>query len=92
VDDNEPANNEPSIGPVQEKDTNAKVRDMKNIPTTPPFSDFFSDPDIKLLGITISKYPKKEIANNINTIKNVIFTYTFVEIVFKILGFKLSNK
>jgi hypothetical protein len=47
---------------------------MKNIPTTPPFSDFFSDPDMKLLGITMSKYPKNEIANNINTTKNVIFT------------------
>jgi hypothetical protein len=34
---------------------------MKNIPTTPPFSDFFSDPDIKLLGITISKYPKMKL-------------------------------
>ena len=34
---------------------------MKNIPTAPPFSDFFSEPDIILLGITISKYPKNEI-------------------------------
>jgi hypothetical protein len=65
---------------------------MKNIPTAPPFSDFFSEPDIILLGITISKYPKNEIANNMNTIKKVILTYTFVEIVLRMLGFKLSNK
>ena len=37
------------------------------------------------------KYPKKEIANKMNTIKNVIFTYTLVDIVFNILGFKLSK-
>ena len=65
---------------------------MKNIPITPPFSDFFSEPDIILLGITMSKYPKNEIANNMKTIKNVIFTYTLVEMVFRILGFRLSNK
>ena len=37
---------EPSIGPVQEKDTNAKVRDMKEYTNSlHPFSDFFSEPD-----------------------------------------------
>ena len=74
ADEREPASNEPSIGPVQENDTSARVNDIKNIPTTPPFSDFFSEVEIKLLGMTISKYPKKDIANKINTIKKVIFT------------------
>ena len=31
-----PAKREPNIGPVQEKDTNARVRAMKNIPIIPP--------------------------------------------------------
>ena len=43
------------MGPVQENDTTASVNDIKNIPTTPPFSDFFSELDIKLLGMTMSK-------------------------------------
>ena len=47
---------------------------MKKIPIIPPLSDFFSEPDIILLGITISKYPKNEIANKMNTTKNVMFT------------------
>src|SRR5690606_7926429 len=32
----DPANSEPSIGPVQEKDTNAKVNAIKKMPKTPP--------------------------------------------------------
>ena len=70
----EPANKDPKIGPVHENDTRASVSDIKKIPIIPPFSDFFSEPDIILLGTTISKYPKNEIANKINTKKNVRFT------------------
>ena len=43
------------MGPVQENETNAKVRDMKNIPITPPLEDFESDLFIIELGNVISK-------------------------------------
>ena len=33
---NEPANNEPKIGPVQEKETIAKVKAIKKMPIKPP--------------------------------------------------------
>ena len=43
------------MGPVQENETNAKVRDMKNIPIIPPFEDFESDLFIIEFGKVISK-------------------------------------
>jgi hypothetical protein len=39
----EPASNEPKIGPVQEKDTIAKVRAIKKIPNTPPLPEAASE-------------------------------------------------
>ena len=53
--ESEPTSNEPNMGPVQENETNAKVRDMKNIPIMPPFEDFESDLFIIEFGKVISK-------------------------------------
>ena len=40
--DNDPTNKEPSIGPVHEKETSAKVKDMKKMPITPDIEDLDS--------------------------------------------------
>ena len=40
--DNEPTNKEPSIGPVHEKETSAKVKAIKKIPTMLDIDDFDS--------------------------------------------------
>ena len=40
---NDPANKVPKIGPVQEKDTIAKVSAMKNIPIIPAADSFLDD-------------------------------------------------
>src|SRR5215469_8599293 len=80
-----PASNEPRIGPVQEKETMAKVKAIKNIPTIP-------SPDLelalfpKLDGSVISKYPKKEIANTMKMAKKKRFSHTFVEKSFNTCG------
>ena len=40
--DKDPTNKEPSIGPVHEKETSAKVKDMKKMPITPDIEDLDS--------------------------------------------------
>src|SRR5690606_19001621 len=40
--ESDPANNDPKMGPVQEKETIAKVKAIKNIPITPPAPDALS--------------------------------------------------
>ena len=40
--DNDPTNKEPSIGPVHEKETSAKVKDMKKMPIIPDIEDLDS--------------------------------------------------
>src|SRR6185369_13633100 len=73
-----PANNEPRIGPVHEKETIARVNAIKKIPAT-------SRPDRALAlfasppGNLISKYPKKEIANTMKMMKKKRFSQTLVE-------------
>ena len=74
------ANAAPKTGPVQEKDTRAKVNAIKNIPNTPPTSEAESTLFNNLLGRRISKYPKNDIANTVNTKKKIRFNQTFVEI------------
>ena len=56
------ASNPPRIGPVHEKETNASVIAMKKIPINPPRFAFLSALLVSLLGIVISKAPKKDIA------------------------------
>ena len=61
---------DPTMGPVQEKDTNTSVRATKNAPIRPPDSLFASDLFTSLLGITISNAPKKDAANSMKMMKN----------------------
>ena len=65
----------PTIGAVQEKDTNTKVKAMKKAPTYPPLSACASDLFTIQEGNTISKAPKKEAAKIIKiTKKNTLGT------------------
>ena len=74
------ANAAPKTGPVQENETRAKVNAIKNMPSTPPISEAESTLFNNLLGRRISKYPKNDIANTVNTKKKIRFNQTFVEI------------
>ena len=83
----EPTSNEPRIGPVHEKDTIAKVKDMKKMPPIFVIPAFPSALVAMLLGSLISKKPKKEKAKNKKIIKKAILSQAFVERVLKISGF-----
>src|SRR5690606_30241549 len=63
-------NKYPIIGPVHEKDTNAKVKAIKNMPINPFRFDFSSILLTKREGKVISKAPKKEIAKTMIIAKN----------------------
>src|SRR5690606_14400760 len=63
-------NRVPMMGPVQEKDTKARLKAIKNRPTKPPLSDLASILLTKELGKVSSKAPKKEAANTTNMRKN----------------------
>lgn len=67
---NDPANKDPKIGPVHEKETNANVRAMKNIPKIFPELALLSAPLDNAAGNVISYKPKNDSANTIKTIKN----------------------
>jgi len=64
-----PASRDPKMGPVQEKETSARVKAIKNMPAMPPIPSA----ELALLvhdsGRASSKYPKKEMAKMINMIK-----------------------
>ena len=80
-----PASNEPSMGPVHENETMARVNAMKKIPAVPSPERalaLFAKPD----GSVISKYPKKETANTIKTAKKNRFNQTLVEKLFNTSG------
>ena len=64
---------DPASGPVQEKETNTRVKAIKNTPMNPPLSDFASTVFTKFDGNTISNAPKNEIPNKINIVKKSIF-------------------
>jgi hypothetical protein len=64
---------DPASGPVQEKETNTKVKAIKKTPMNPPLSDFASTVFTKFEGNTISKAPKKEIPKRIKIVKNSMF-------------------
>ena len=64
---------EPTMGPVQENDTRTRVRAMKKIPARPALSDLASLLFTSEEGRVISNAPKKEAANTMNTMKNMMF-------------------
>ena len=57
---------EPTIGPVQEKDTKTKVKAIKNTHVKPPLSALASILLTKPLGRVISNKPKNANAKTIN--------------------------
>ena len=61
----------PTIGPVQENDTNTSVRAMKKIPIKPPLSACRSLLLTIQLGSVISKAPKNDAAKIMNTMKKI---------------------
>ena len=61
----------PTIGPVQENETNTSVNAIKNIPIRPPLSDFLSMLLTNELGKVMSKSPKKDKAKTTNTVKKI---------------------
>src|SRR5690554_6090871 len=60
---------DPTIGPVQEKDTNTKVKAIKKIPVNPPLSPLASTLLTRPAGKVISNNPRKARAKKINTRK-----------------------
>ena len=90
--DKAPTKREPRIGPVQEKETIAKVKAIKKVPTIPPIFDALSILLDHECGKVRSKYPKKEIAKKRKITKKNTLSQTFVEMLFKISGSKESKK
>ena len=87
----EPTNKVPKIGPVQEKDTIAKVMAIKKMPPKLPnpllASALLAIPEGKL----ISKYPKKEIEKKMKIAKKAMFNHALVEMLLKISGCTLPT-
>ena len=76
-------NRVPTIGPVQEKDTNARVNAIKKMPINPPLSDALSLLLTQDAGSCSSNAPKKDAPKIINNRKKPILKYTFVAILFR---------
>src|SRR5690554_5697906 len=72
--------NVPTMGPVQEKETKAKVKAMKNIPMSPPRSARASALLIHELGKVISNAPKNEMAKTMSSAKNAKLNQGSVDI------------
>ena len=80
-------NNVPMIGPVQEKETNTKVKDIKKILRKPVVeSAFASILLVQEAGNTSSKAPKKETANTTNNRKKMMLKMALVERLFSALA------
>ena len=60
----------PTIGPVQEKETNASVNAMKNIPINPPLPSAFTLLSVHEEGNCISNAPKNDAPKINNNKKN----------------------
>ena len=82
-----PVNKVPSIGPVQEKDTMARVNAIKKMPPQLPIPDFECARFTIPLGSVSSNKPKNDKANTIKMRKKIIFSKTLVEILLNISGF-----
>ena len=61
----------PTIGPVQENETNTMVKAIKNTPISPPLSACLSAAFTKELGKVISKSPRKDKPKIMNTAKKI---------------------
>ena len=73
----------PIIGPVQENETSASVKAIKNILNSPvAVSAFLSNLLVQEDGRVNSKAPKKEIANNNSNPKNNMLNIALVERLF----------
>ena len=70
---------DPTMGPVQEKDTSTSVSAMKNIPASPLRSLPLSALSVQRDGRVISKAPKKEAAKTMKITKNRRFGSQWVE-------------
>ena len=76
-----PTNNVPRIGPVQEKETNTRVKDMKKVDNNPfEIFDFESALFTQELGREISNKPNSDKEKTIKIIKNKKFKTGLVEI------------
>ncbi len=78
------------IGPVQEKDTNTRVRAMKKIPMKLPVPALESDLFIQEAGRFISNAPKKEIPKTRNNTKNTRLAIQLVARLFNAAGPKIN--
>ena len=78
--DKEPKSREPTIGPVQEKDTITSVRAIKKMPEKDFVLALLSVLEVQLLGSVISNAPRKERPKRMKMIKNTIFTIQLVAI------------
>ena len=65
-------NNVPTIGPVQEKETSAKVKAIKKMPSKPPLASASTLLLVQEAGNSISKAPKNEAPKMINRRKKPI--------------------
>ena len=72
-------NKVPTIGPVQEKETNARANAMKKIPIKPPLSEALSALFNHEFGNIISKAPKNEIAKTTKSKKKIRLNQTLVD-------------
>src|SRR5690554_5695700 len=70
---------EPTIGPVQEKETRTKVNAIKKIPVSPPLSPFASILLTNPLGKVSSNIPRKASAKKMNTRKKNTLGTQWVE-------------
>ena len=88
--DADSTNKVPTIGPVQENDTNANVKAIKKIPINPPLLDTVSDLFNQELGNVISNAPIKETAKTTNKIKKNILNQTLVDKALRAAGPKIA--
>src|ERR1700744_1772787 len=78
-----PASRVPRMGPVQEKETRASVRAIKNTPAMLPTLDFASALLAMPDGRVISKSPKKDNANATKITKKDRFSQMLVEMLLR---------
>src|ERR1700743_739276 len=81
-----PTSRVPRMGPVQEKETMARVRAIKNMPPRLPILDLESTELEMLLGNVISKSPKKDRAKTRKITAKATLSQTLVEIVLRMLA------
>ena len=69
----------PTMGPVHEKETMARARAMKKMPSSPPRSAWESTLVPQELGRVISKAPRNEMAKITSRAKKIRLNHTLVE-------------